>query len=133
MVNSGSTGRGFQNVVAAHHGQIHVPPGDITSRRFELIGDFSEANIRYRDDWPTLNEATGSLHVAGRHTYAELSQGETGGSLVGGAEIHVDANQGLSFLRIASNLQAASILSLIRNSPLQAVIAFRNAGMGCSG
>ncbi len=114
----------FRNVVAAHHGQIHVPPGDITSRRFELIGDFSEANIRYRDDWPTLNEATGSLHVAGRHTYAELSQGETGGLLVGGAEIHVDANQGLSFLRIARQSQAASILSLIRNSPLQQSLRF---------
>ena len=113
----------FKNIAAAHHGQIHVPSGDMTSRRFELIGDFSDANLRYKDDWPTLNKAAGSLHVAGRHTYAELSQGETGGYLLAALKF-MDANQELSFLRLTRVSQAASILSLIRNSPLQQSLSF---------
>ncbi len=114
----------FRNMAAAHHGQIHVPLGDTTSRRFELVADFSDTEVRYKDDWPTLNAAAGSLHVAGRHTYAQLRQGETGGLPIDGADLHADANKELLFLALEGPSQAASVLSLVRNSPLQKSFSF---------
>ena len=114
----------FKNMVAAHHGQIHVPAGDTSSRRFELVADFSDTQVRYKDGWPTLNAGAGSLHVAGRHTYAQLRKGETGGLAVGGAVLHADANKEMLFLTLKRMSQASSVLSLIRNSPLQKSLSF---------
>ena len=57
---------GFRRMAAAHHGQIHVPAGNTTSRRFELVADFSDTQVRYKDGWPTLNAGAGSL--CGRST-----------------------------------------------------------------
>jgi uncharacterized protein YhdP len=114
----------FKSMAAAHHGQIHVPVGDTTSRRFELVADFSDTMVRYKDDWPTLNAGAGSLHVAGRHTYAKLSQGETGGLLIGGADLHADADKGMLFLGLERASQASSALNFVRNSPLQESLRF---------
>lgn len=114
----------FRRMAAAHHGQIHVPAGDTTSRRFELVADFSDTQVRYKDGWPTLNAGAGSLHVAGRQTYAQLREGETGGLPIGGAVLHADANKEMLFLALERPSQASSVLSLIRNSPLQKSLRF---------
>lgn len=114
----------FKSMVAAHHGQIHVPVGDTTSRRFELAADFSDTKVRYKEDWPTLDSGAGSLHVAGRHTYVTLRQGNTGGLPIGGADLHADANKEMLFVTLERASQAASVLSLVRNSPLQQSLGF---------
>ena len=98
--------------------------GDTTSRRFELVADFSDTQVRYKDGWPTLNAGAGSLHVAGRQTYAQLREGETGGLPIGGAVLHADANKEMLFLALERPSQASSVLSLIRNSPLQKSLRF---------
>lgn len=114
----------FDDVRLAHHGQIHVQSKDVTRRRFELMGDFSATQVRYEKPWPILTEGKGFLHVAGRHTYADLTEGVTGGFNLQDAKIHVDANRSMVFLSLQNTAPSESILSLIRSSPLQQSLNF---------
>lgn len=114
----------FSDVRMAHHGQIHIRPGEVSRRRFELQGDFQAARVRYEDQWPLLLDANGSIHVAGRHTYGDLHAGKTAELDLSGAKIHVDANQSMLFLSQQHSASADTLLTLVRQSPLQQSLSF---------
>lgn len=117
-------GGDFRSVRLAQHGQIHVLGGDNTRRRFELMADFEAAQVRYDPAWPTLDRASGSVHVAGQHTYAVLGEGLTAGFAVAGADLHVDANAQMLFLQLQKSASAASALNLVLASPLRQSLSF---------
>ena len=114
----------FSNVSVAHHGQIHIRPGEVTRRRFELQGDFQSAQIRYEKQWPVLADAAGSIHVAGRQTYGDLQAGTSAGLDLARASIHLDANQSMLFLSHENTATADSLLAMVRRSPLQQSLSF---------
>ena len=114
----------FSSVRLAQHGQIHVLGGDTTRRRFELMADFESAQVRYDPAWPTLDRASGSVHVAGRHTYAVLDDGLTSGFAVAGANLHVDANAQMLSLKLQKSAPGASALGLVLGSPLHQSLSF---------
>lgn len=114
----------FGNISVAHHGQIHIRPGEVTRRRFELQGDFQGAQILYESQWPMLVDAGGSIHVAGRQTYGVLQAGKSAGLDLAGAAIHVDANQSMLFLSHANTAAGNALLAMVRQSPLKQSLSF---------
>ena len=123
----------FSDLRMAHHGQIHIRPSEVSRRRFELQGDFQAARLRYEDQWPLLLDANGSIHVAGRHTYGDLQAGKTAELDLSGAKIHVDANQSMLFLSQQHSASADTLLTLVRQSPLQQSLSFVSSGWSAEG
>ena len=123
----------LSDVRIAHHGQIHYRPEELSRRRFELQGDFQDAQIRYADEWPLLLGGNGSIHVAGRHIYADLLAGNTAELDLSGAKIHVDANQSMLFLSQQHSSSADKLLTLVRQSPLRQSLSFVSPGWSAEG
>ena len=123
----------FSDVRMAHHGQIHIRPEEVSRRRFELQGDFQAALVRYEDEWPLLLGASGSINVAGRHTYGDLHAGKTAELDLSGAKIHVDATQSMLFLSQQHTVSADTLLTLVRQSPLQQSLSFVTPGWSAEG
>lgn len=108
----------------AHHGQIHLQADDRTRRRFELMADFDDADVIYAQSWPLLTNAAGSVHVAGLTTTGRVDRGEIIDVSVAGAEVLVDSVRSLATIDLSGQAQAAALLDLIRQSPLQDSMAF---------
>ena len=112
------------NTSVAHHGQIHVLPGSLGRRRFEMTTNFQNAAVKFAEDWPALNNGAGSLHIAGPTTFAEIDAGEIEDVDIAGAKLRVEAVQPAVFLDLASVIAAQDLLHLIRVSPLQQSLSF---------
>ena len=106
-----------------YHGQVHNQEGRLT-RRLELQADFAEAQIRFDRAWPELQAASGSLHVAGRVTRAELRRARS-------LEVDVDAGTLLlapgtthADIQLTASGSGNALLDFVRGTPLQENMSF---------
>jgi uncharacterized protein YhdP len=108
----------------AHHGQIHLLPGNRSRRRFEMTANFQHALVKFAEDWPALAEGAGNVHISGSTAYGIVDQGRVGGFDLAGAKVRVESSQAMVFLDLMSKATGSELLNLIRATPLQQSLGF---------
>jgi uncharacterized protein YhdP len=114
----------LMDTTVAHHGQIHLLPGNRNRRRFEMTTNFQNAVVKFAQDWPALTQGAGELHVSGPTTFGTIARGAVGGFDLAGAKVRVESRQAKVFLDLASKATGSEILNLIRVTPLQQTLSF---------
>lgn len=113
----------FNNVELALQGQIHLKPERKFDRRLELVGDFSNVQLRYLSDWPIISNAAGELKLSGPNTRVELQRGDSGGIAIAQAVVAID-RPGLISVNFEAQSSAQEALDFIRASPLKSQLKF---------
>ena len=114
----------LMDTTVAHHGQIHLLPGNRNRRRFEMTTNFQNAVVKFAQDWPALTQGAGELHVSGPTTFGTIARGAVSGFDLAGAKVRVESRQAKVFLDLASKATGSEILNLIRVTPLQQTLSF---------
>ena len=114
----------LMDAAVAHHGQIHLLPGNRSRRRFEMTTTFQHASVKFAQDWPALVDGAGTVYVAGPTTFGQIDRGTVGGFDLAGANVRVESSQAKVFLDLASKATGSEVLNLIRVTPLQQSLSF---------
>jgi uncharacterized protein YhdP len=114
----------LMDVAIAHHGQIHLLPGNRSRRRFEMTTNFQNAEVKFTQDWPPLLDAAGKVHVAGPITFGTIDRGTVARLDLDGANVRVEPGRATVFLDLASKATGSALLNLIRATPLQQSLSF---------
>ena len=95
----------------------NAPPGSFTS---SMQYQFSDATVRYDDQWPAITGASGLVAVHNRNARVHLNEGQTGGVVLAPTDVTVapDGDSSVVAIDTSAGFDGAMINQWLQDTPL---------------